>query len=70
MEENLALPSYEFKCPKCGHEFEKLCKLDELNPVCPNGCEVFTVKLMSMSSFVLQGGGWAADSYGGNSVKK
>jgi putative FmdB family regulatory protein len=30
------MPTYEYKCPKCGHEFEKLQKMsDNARPKCP-----------------------------------
>jgi putative FmdB family regulatory protein len=64
------MPVYEYRCPTCGHEFEKLAKVGDPNPKCPQGCDNFTVKLLSRTSFVLEGGGWAADSYGGGSMKK
>jgi putative FmdB family regulatory protein len=63
------MPLYEYKCRnlKCGKEFERLVRHDEVeNPQeCPRckteGCR----KLISRTSFSLKGGGWAADGYAG-----
>lgn len=59
------MPIYEYRCKKCGKEFEvfqgitspdvKTCKFCK-GPVC---------KLISLSSFSLKGTGWYATDYGG-----
>ena len=59
------MPIYEYKCQKCGEEFEvfqgiaapavKSCKF----------CKGSVQKLMSLSSFHLKGNGWYATDYGG-----
>jgi len=82
------MPTYEFRCDTCGHEFERNQKMSDPNPPCPHetvftdprGNPVYevghgdkpmartcggpTTKLISHTSFVLEGGGWAADGYG------
>ena len=57
------MPIYEYRCTKCGHEFEKLVRLGVLNPMCPI-CEGLTEKKVSACSFSLKGGGWFRDHYG------
>ncbi len=61
------MPMYEFKCKKCGHVFERLQAMVDPCPKCPQAtpdpCEGETVKLLSLGSFQLRGGGWAADGY-------
>lgn len=29
------MPLYEYKCEKCGHEFDRLAKMSDPNPPCP-----------------------------------
>ena len=53
------MPIYEYKCLKCGHQFEVIQRFSD-NPVesCP-ACNRKTVKkLVSAPSFRLKGGGW------------
>ncbi len=59
------MPLYEYKCPNCGNEFEKIHKsTDRDKPApCPK-CKTEAKKLVSKTSFQLNGGGWAADGYG------
>ncbi|MDP2306148.1 MAG: zinc ribbon domain-containing protein [Pseudomonadota bacterium] len=59
------MPIYEYSCPDCGHEFEAIQKFSD-DPIkdCPS-CKAANVKkLISMTSFVLKGGGWYKDHYG------
>ena len=81
------MPSYEFKCQKCGYEFEWVQRMNDPNPPCPAEipfspdnktapkkaartvtCGGETKKLISVSSFILKGDGWASDGYGGGST--
>ena len=53
------MPIYEYKCLKCGHQFEVIQRFSD-NPIekCPS-CENNEVKkLVSAPSFRLKGGGW------------
>lgn len=52
------MPIYEYKCTKCGKEFELIQKFSD-KPVkkCPD-CSGKVEKLISQSSFVLKGTGW------------
>ena len=58
------MPIYEFKCKKCGNEFEYLCfnSSDEENAECPKCGAQETEKLLSCFSSVSSGGGLAATS--------
>ena len=63
------MPLYEYRCTKCGHEFDQLMpNSDAPNPSCPceedgEPCGQTTERLVSRSSFHLKGGGWAAEGY-------
>ncbi len=65
------MPMYEYRCTKCGYEFEEIRTMTESNPLCPHPhgrpedrCGAETEKLISKSSFTLKGGGWSSDGYG------
>jgi len=52
------MPIYEYKCTKCGKEFELIQKFsDKPAKKCPD-CSGKVEKLISQSSFVLKGTGW------------
>jgi len=62
------MPIYEYRCPSCGHEMEKLVsRTDVPPPDCPDcakkGNAIEMRKLVSVSSFSLKGGGWADEGY-------
>ena len=60
------MPTYEFRCPKCGHQIELQRSIrDETVPLC---CEdacggLPMVQQISLSSFHLKGLGWSAEGY-------
>ncbi len=58
------MPIYEYRCRKCGFEFEKMQRFSD-QPVkkCPE-CSGRVDKLVSQSSFRLKGTGWYATDYG------
>ena len=59
------MPTYDYQCEKCGHEFERVQRITE-DPIktCPV-CKSKKVKrLLSAPNFILKGGGWYADGYG------
>ena len=53
------MPIYEYKCSKCGHQFEIIQRFSD-NPIetCPECNENSVKKLVSAPSFRLKGGGW------------
>jgi putative FmdB family regulatory protein len=58
------MPTYEYLCGKCGHEFEREQRITE-DPVktCPQ-CRARKVqRLISRTGFVLKGSGWYSDLY-------
>lgn len=69
------MPMYEFQCHTCGHVFERVQKFDDPAPPCPKimredltaptVCGSPSKKLISRTSFILNGSGWASDNYGG-----
>lgn len=58
------MPIYEYRCPACGAEFEKMQKISAPPPPCPACAHADVVKKVSASAFVLKGSGWYKDHYG------
>jgi putative FmdB family regulatory protein len=58
------VPTYEYMCEKCEHEFEREQRMSD-PPVktCPECRSRKVKKLISRTSFVLKGGGWYSDLY-------
>jgi putative FmdB family regulatory protein len=58
------MPTYEYQCDKCGHEFEREQRItDEPVKTCPS-CRARKVRrLISRTAFVLKGSGWYSDLY-------
>lgn len=63
------MPTYEYSCPKCGFETELVRSISDESPgplCCQDNCNGETmVRVLSASSFVLKGSGWAKDGYAG-----
>ncbi len=57
------MPIYEYRCPNCGHEFEKLVKFSDPPPPCPECGHPETAKRVSQTTFHLKGGGWYVTDY-------
>ncbi len=59
------MPVYEYRCNKCGHEFEEFQRITE-DPIrkCPKCGKQTVERLISKTSFVLKGSGWYATDYG------
>jgi len=56
--------TYEYTCTTCSHEWEAEQSIkDEALKNCPNCSRATAKRLISKSSFVLQGSGWAKDNY-------
>jgi len=60
------MPTYEYACDACGHEFEREQRMTD-KPVkkCPKCGKMKSRRMLSSSSFILKGGGWYADGYSG-----
>ncbi len=57
------MPIYEYRCIKCGHQFEVIQKLsDSPLKTCPS-CKGRLTKLISQTSFQLKGSGWYVSDY-------
>lgn len=58
------MPTYDYGCKACGHEFEKEQRISD-KPVkkCPSCGKLQAKRLISRTSFVLKGGGWYSDLY-------
>ena len=53
------MPIYEYRCTRCGHEFETIQKVsDALLRDCPACNEATLVKKVTAAGFRLKGGGW------------
>jgi putative FmdB family regulatory protein len=59
------MPIYEYKCKKCGKEFEMFQGITDPAVKSCKFCRGPVHKLMSLSSFQLKGSGWYATDYGG-----
>jgi len=68
------MPSYDYQCKadECKHEWESVAKIsDPVEIVCPKCKQETAQRLISSGNgFVLNGGGWARDSYNGSSNNK
>jgi len=59
------MPIYEYKCTKCGKEFEKVQRITDEAVLECEFCKGTAKRLISRSSFVLKGSGWYVTDYGG-----
>jgi putative FmdB family regulatory protein len=58
------MPVYEYRCGKCGHEFEELQRITA-DPIrkCPKCGKNAVERLISKTSFILKGTGWYKTDY-------
>lgn len=58
------MPTYEYKCSSCGHEWEEEQRIVE-DPLdtCPACNQKTAQRQISGGNFILKGGGWYADLY-------
>ena len=59
------MPIYEYKCKKCGKQFEAFQGITEPDLKTCQFCKGKVQKMMSLSSFSLKGTGWYATDYAG-----
>lgn len=63
------MPIYEYKCKKCGKEFELFQGITDPPATTCTFCSGPVQKLMSLSSFHLKGSGWYVTDYGGKKAQ-
>jgi putative FmdB family regulatory protein len=59
------MPTYEYKCDECGHEFEIRQDITAKPAIfCPN-CRLCSLRriISGGTGFILKGGGWYKDGY-------
>jgi putative FmdB family regulatory protein len=59
------MPIYEYKCKKCGKEYELFQRITEPALTSCKFCKGPTKKLISRTTFHLKGSGWYVTDYGG-----
>jgi putative FmdB family regulatory protein len=64
------MPTYEYQCDACEHEFERDQRITE-DPIktCPSCKARKARRLISRTSFVLKGSGWYSDLYSSPDAK-
>ena len=62
------MPIYEYRCRKCGKEYEVLQRIADPAVNACKFCHSPVEKLVSLSSFHLKGSGWYVTDYGGKKV--
>jgi putative FmdB family regulatory protein len=64
------MPTYEYACAACKHEWEIEQKISE-NAIkkCPKCGKNKAVRQIGSGNFILKGGGWYADAYSSSSNK-
>lgn len=62
------MPTYEYRCDACGHEFEKEQRISE-KPIkkCAKCGAQKARRMIGGTGFILKGGGWYSDLYSGPS---
>jgi len=59
------MPIYEYKCKKCGKEYEMFQRITEPALTSCKFCKGPAQKLISRTTFHLKGSGWYVTDYGG-----
>ncbi len=62
------MPTYDYACDACGHEFERVQRITE-KPLrkCPKCGRDKARRMIGGGNFILKGGGWESDLYSGPS---
>ena len=62
------MPTYDYSCDACGHEFERQQRITE-KPLrkCPKCGKLKARRMIGGGGFILKGGGWESDLYSGPS---
>ena len=62
------MPTYEYACDNCGHEFERQQRITEKAlKKCPKCGKDKARRMVGGGNFILKGGGWESDLYSGPS---
>ncbi len=65
------MPTYNYRCGACGHEFERVQRITEdAIKTCPSCNGESASRLITSGNFILRGSGWYSDAYSGGSNKK
>ena len=58
------MPTYDYRCEACGHEFEREQRMSE-DPIkkCPKCGKAKAKRQITGGNFILKGSGWYADLY-------
>jgi len=65
------MPTYEYACSACGHEFEREQRITEPPAKkCPGCGKMKARRMVGSGNFILKGGGWYADLYSTPRPKK
>jgi len=62
------MPTYEYKCRECSHQFERLMTMDSDNPSCPI-CKGLSDRLIGASHLRFKGKGFHCTDYNKYSPK-
>ncbi len=62
------MPTYDYTCDSCEHEFEREQRITE-DPIkkCPKCGKLKARRMIGGGGFILKGGGWESDLYSGPS---
>lgn len=59
------MPTYNYACDACGHNFEREQRISEdAIKKCPKCGKSKARRMISAGNFILKGGGWYSDGYG------
>jgi len=62
------MPTYDYACDACGHEFERQQRITEKAlKKCPKCGKDKARRMIGGGGFILKGGGWESDLYSGPS---
>lgn len=62
------MPTYDYACDNCGHEFEREQRItDKPTKKCPECGKLKARRMIGGGGFILKGGGWESDLYSGPS---
>jgi len=57
------MPTYEYKCKKCGHHFEIVQRITDAPIKKCRRCGGRVTRLLSPTAFILKGSGWYLTDY-------